>query len=73
MALEMRKNEASKGYLVEINEPIPVGEPHKSQKGKGNNDVYQGGRWVRTKTNGNKKEHLYRININVTDCGEVKN
>lgn len=59
-------------FLVTLEEPIPVGQPHKSHKGTGKNDVYQGGCWISTKTNGSKKEHLYRVNINVTDCGEKK-
>jgi len=68
---KMEENNAG-GYTVRNIGDVPVGKPHKSQKGKGKNDVFQGGKWLRAKTNGDKSEHLYRINISITDCGVAK-
>jgi hypothetical protein len=66
---EITKNENGKGFLVKNAGALPVGKPHKSSKG---NYVYNGGKWIRTKTNGSKSEHLYRVNVTITDCGKAK-
>lgn len=72
MAIKLEKNENSSngGYLVDFEDmQVPVGKPRTSEKG---NKVYQGGSWI-TQTIGNqKKEHLLRVNVMITDCGVKK-